>query len=147
MQEISAQVKLSVKVSARQDPDALERVIAAEGRKAAKELYLRVVETTDELAVGAGGGTRQRKEDRWVATLFGRVRIRRYRIKKEAESFHPLDRALGLGRNEASKAVRSLIADLSERLSYRNTARVMTEITGEPFSYQHVARVVREGAE
>lgn len=144
MSEISTQVELKVKVSAGQDPDALERAIAAEGRRAAKELYLRVIETNDEQAVATAGGARQRREARWVATLFGRIRIHRYRINNEAESFHPLDRALGLRRSEASQAVRRLIVALSKRFSYRDTARVMSEITGEPFSYQHVARLVRE---
>jgi hypothetical protein len=144
MSEISAQVELKVKVSAGQDPDALERAIAAEGRRAAKELYLRVIETKDEQAVDVAGGARQRREARWVATLFGRVRIHRYRINSEVESFHPLDRALGLRRSEASQAVRRLIVALSKRFSYRDTARVMSEITGESFSYQHVARLLHE---
>jgi hypothetical protein len=146
MSEISAQVELKVKVSAGQDPDALERAIAAEGRRAAKELYLRVIETKDEQAVATAGGVRQRREARWVATLFGRVRIHRYRINNEVESFHPLDRALGLRRSEASQTVRRLIVALSKRFSYRDTARVMSEITGESFSYQHVARLLREDA-
>jgi hypothetical protein len=144
--EVSAQVELKVKVWSGQDPDALERAIAAEGRRAAKELYLRVIETKDEQAVATAGGVRQRREARWVATLFGRVRIHRYRINNEVESFHPLDRALGLRRSEASQTVRRLIVALSKRFSYRDTARVMSEITGESFSYQHVARLLREDA-
>jgi hypothetical protein len=39
-----------------------------------------------------------------------------------------------------------LIVALSKRFSYRDTARVMSEIAGESFSYQHVARLVREEA-
>lgn len=147
MPKISARVELRVEVRAGQDPVALERAVAAEGRRAAKALYLRVIETVDEHAVAATGSARQRRETRWVTTLFGRVRIRRYRVGNERESFHPLDRALGLGRNEASEAVQSLIADLTERFSYRDTARLMTEITGEPVSYQHVSRVLRERAQ
>ena len=100
--EVSAQVELKVKVWSGQDPNALERAIAAEGRRGAKELYRRVIETKDEQAVVAAGGARQRREVRWVATLFGRVRIRRSRVQQDAESFHPLDRALGLRRSEAS---------------------------------------------
>jgi hypothetical protein len=144
MPEISAQVELTVKVCAEQDSGALERAIAAEGRRAAKELYQRVIETKDEHAVAAAGGARQRREARWVATLFGRVRIRRYRVERGGQSFHPLNRALGLRRSEASEAVRHLIVDLSKRFSYRDTARVMTEATGESFSYQHVARLLRK---
>ena len=144
--EVSTQVELKVKVWSGQDPTALERAIAAEGRRAAKELYRRVIETKDEQAVAAAGGARQRREVRWVATLFGRVRIRRSRVQQDAESFHPLDRALGLRRSEASEAARRLIVDLSKRFSYRDTARVMTEILGESFSYQHVARLLREEA-
>jgi hypothetical protein len=143
MPEVKAQVELRVTVRARQDPTALERAIAAEGRRAARELYLQVLETMDEEAVTAATGARQRREARWVATLFGRVRIRRYRIKHEAESFHPLDRALGLGRGEASQALRLLVVDLAQRLSHRDVARAISELTGEGITYQHVSRLLR----
>jgi hypothetical protein len=143
MPEISTRVELRVDVRAGQDPVALERAIAAEGRRAARELYLRVLETKDEEAVTAAAGARQRREARWVATLIGRVRIRRYRIKNDAESFHPLDRALGLGRGEASQAVRFLVVDLAQRLSHRDVARAISEITGERITRQHVSRLLR----
>lgn len=144
MAEISVQVELKVKVRRGQDPVALERAIAAEGRRAARELYLHVVESQDEQAVAASGGVRQRREPRWVATLFGRVRIRRYRIRDEASSFHPLDRALTLGRGEASQALRVLIVELAERLSHRDVARTLSEITGESITYQHINRLLRQ---
>jgi hypothetical protein len=144
MAEISAQVEMRVYVRSGQDPVALERAIAAEGRRAARELYLWVLEAKDEQAVTTAGGARQRREARWVATLFGRVRIRRYRINHEAESFHPLDRALGLGRGEASQAVRVLVRELAQRLSHRDVARAVTAITGEPITYQHVNRLLRQ---
>jgi hypothetical protein len=144
MPEVRAQVKLRVTVRAGQDPTALERAIADEGRRAARELYLRVVSAEDERAVTACGGTRQRRESRWVATLFGRVRIFRYRVKLGSESFHPLDRDLDLGRGETSQAIRRLVIELANRLSYRDVAKVVSELTGEPFAYQHVNRLVRE---
>jgi hypothetical protein len=143
MPRISTRVELKVKVRAGQDPVALERAIAAEGRRAARELYLRVLETMDEEVVTAAAGARQRREPRWVATVFGRVRIRRYRIKNEAESFHPLDRALGLSRGEASQALRLLVVELAQRLSHREIARAISEMTGERITYQHVSRLLR----
>lgn len=147
MAEITAHVELQVKVGPGQDPMAIERAIAAEGRRAAQELYLRVVEAMDEQALATTRGARQRREARWVATLFGRVRILRYRVKNETESLHPLDRVLDLRRGEASHAVRHLIIDLARRLPYRDVAQVITEITGETFTYQHVNRVLREHEE
>jgi hypothetical protein len=145
--KITAHVDLQVKVRPGDDPGTLERAIAAEGRRAARELYLRVVEAMDEQALATTKGARQRREPRWVATLFGRVRILRYRVKNETESFHPLDRILDLRRSEASRAARHLIMELARRLSYRDVAQVITEITGETFTYQHVNRVLREHGE
>jgi hypothetical protein len=146
MPEVTAQVKLRVRVRRGQDPTALEKAIADEGRRAAKELYLRVISETDERAVASSGGIRQRREARWVATLFGRVRILRYRVKLASESFHPLDVILDLRRTEASQAIRRLVVELAERLSYRDVARVVTEAMGEPFTYQHVSRLIRDHA-
>ncbi len=145
--EVTANVELQVRVHPGDDPGALERVIAAEGRRAARELYLRIVEAMDEQALATTKGARQRREPRWVATLFGRVRILRYRVNNETESFHPLDRVMDLRRSEASQAVRNLIIELAGRLSNRGVAQVITEITGETFTYQHVHRVLRERGE
>lgn len=144
MAEVSVHVELAVKVRRGQDPVALEKAIAAEGRRAARELYMQVVESQDELAVAVSGGVRQRREPRWIATLVGRVRIRRYRVRDESASFHPLDRVLALGRGEASQALRVLIVELAERLSRRDVARTLSEITGESITYQHVSRLLRQ---
>lgn len=144
MADVTTHVVLRVRVRPGQDPTALERAIADEGRRAARELYLAVIAAEDERSVGASVGARQRREARWIATLFGRVRILRYRVKVASESFHPLDRALDLRRSEASQALRRLVIDLSSRLSHRDVARVVTELTGEPFAYQQVGRLVRE---
>jgi hypothetical protein len=146
MAEVTAQVELRVRVQPGDDPTALERAIAAEGRRAARQLYLRVLSEVEEQAVSASRGTRQRREVRWVATLFGRIRILRYRVQLASESFHPLDDMLDLRRGEASRAVHRLVVELSERLTYRDVARVLTELTGEPFTYQHVSRIVRNNA-
>ena len=145
MPEITARVELRVAVRPGEDPVALEKAIAQEGRRAARELYLRVITETDEIAVASAGGVRQRREPRWVATLFGRVRIPRYRVKRAAESFHPLDKVLDLRRGEASQAVRQLVFELCERMSYREVAAVISEITGESFAYQQIGRLVRDG--
>jgi hypothetical protein len=147
MAEVTVQVELRVRVRPGQDATALERAIAEEGRRAARDLYLQVISEVEERAVSASGGTRQRREGRWVATLFGRVRVLRYRVHLASESFHPLDRVLDLRRGEASQVVRRLVVELSKRLSYRDVARVATELTGEPFAYQHVSRLVRDNAD
>lgn len=144
MPEVKAQVELRVNVRSGQDPTALERAILLEARKAARELYVLVSCAEDEQAVIASGGIRQRREPRWVATLFGRIRIFRYRVKVGDETFHPLDKILGLPRSETSPALRRLVEELASGLSYRDIAKVVSELTGEPFSYQNVNRIVGE---
>lgn len=124
-------------------PIALEEAIAAEGKRAARELFARVVEEADRGLVAASGGTRKRLEARWVATLLGRFRIHRYRVKLGEETFHPLDRAMGWERGEASPALRKLVLRLAKRLPLREVAQVISDLIGEPFSYQNVRRIVR----
>lgn len=136
-------VKVQLEADTAQDPVALEEAIAAEGRRAARELYARVVEEADRRLVGASGGTRKRWEPRWVTTLFGRLRIHRYRVKLGEETFHPLDQTMGLERGEASPALRRLVLRLAGRLSIREVAQVISDAIGEPFSYQSVSRIVR----
>lgn len=144
MPEIRMQADLRVDVRLGQDPVELERAVASEGRRAGRELYARVLQAADEQAVAYSGGARQRREPRWLTTLMGRLRVFRYRIRVGDGSFHPLDRLMDLNRGEASAAVRRLVIDFSRRLSYREVASVIAELTGEPFSYQQVARVVQE---
>jgi hypothetical protein len=144
MAELTTHVELRVKMRPRQDPAALETAIAAEGRRAARQLYLTAIESLDQEAVSSAPGSRQRRETRWVATLFGRVRIARYRVKHRERSWHPLDEVLDLRRGEATRAIQQVVIGLSDRLSYRDIARVITELTGEGFTYQHVSRLVHE---
>lgn len=120
----------------------LERAIASEGRRAARELYELVLQFADETATSSSGGTRQRREHRWLTTLVGRLRIFRYRVKVGDGSVHPLDQLMSFSRAEASAAVRKLVFDLSHKFSYRETARLIAEFTGEPFSHQQVARLI-----
>lgn len=136
-------VKVQLEADTAQDPVALEEAIAAEGRRAARELYAQVIEEADRRLVAASGGIRKRLEPRWVTTLFGRLRIHRYRVKLGEETFHPLDQALGLQRGEASTALRSLVLRLAGRLSIREVAQVISDGIGEPFSYQSVSRIIR----
>jgi hypothetical protein len=143
MGAIGTSVQLSVNAEAGSDPIALERAIAEEGRRAARELYLQVLRVWDQEATVASAGIRQRTEPRWVATLFGRVRILRYRVRRDNQTFHPLDRVLRLDRHEASAALREVIRELAEKASYRTAARAIELITGEAFSYQDVRRLAR----
>ena len=96
MPEVSVVVELRVTVGEATDPVALEHAIAEQGRKGSKELYREALKVLDAEATDRAGGARQRKEVRWVATTFGRLRIWRYRVKSAEGSFHPLDRALHL---------------------------------------------------
>jgi hypothetical protein len=56
-------------------------------------------------------------------------------------------RPAGSVRVFGTHTVRRLVVELSKRLSYRDVARVATELTGEPFAYQHVSRLVRDNAD
>jgi hypothetical protein len=142
--DVSVEVRLGVRVRPGQEPAALERAIASEGRRAARELYLQVIEAKDDAAVKAAMGSRQRREPRWVATIFGRVRIHRYRVKHRTKSFHPLDKELGLHRSEPSRALRALTVKLAARMSYRDIAMALSQITGEAVTYQQLGRLLRE---
>ena len=136
-------VKIQLEADTAQDAVALEQAIAAEGRRAARELYARVVEEADRRLVAASGGARKRLEPRWVTTLFGRLRIHRYRVKVGEETFHPLDQAMEFERAEASTALRRLVLRFAGTLSIRAVAQLISDAIGEPFSYQSVSRILR----
>lgn len=147
MPEVSVVVELRVEVDEDPDPVALERAVAAEGRRGAKELYREVLRVLDQRATEASGGARQRLEERWVATVFGRVRIWRYRVKAGEGSFHPLDRLLGLSQAEPTPALREALCDLATRVPFRQVAELTSRLTGEPSSTSSAWRVVQaEGA-
>lgn len=81
MPEVRVVVELRVSVEEELDPVALEHAVWDQGRQAAKEPYRAGLRVFDDEAVAACGGARQRLEERWVGTIFGRVRIWRYRAK------------------------------------------------------------------
>ena len=142
MARVRVVVELEVDLS--EDIVVVERAIADEGRRAARELYGTAVTELDRRAVEESGAARQRLEDRWLATLVGRVRLRRYRVRGRERSFHPLDRALGLGPGEPSPALRLALRDLATMLSHRDAARALAWITGERLSAQAVSRALGE---
>lgn len=147
MPEVSVVVKLRVEVEDDVDAVRLEAEVAAEGRRAARELLREAFRAVDEQAVAASGGARQRSEERWLATTVGRIRIWRYRVKTSGGSYCPLDRALGLDAKEASPALREMVCDLALRLPYRQAAEVTSRLTGEPTSHLSCWRIlVAEGA-
>lgn len=147
MPEVSVVVELRVAVEPGVDPVVLERAIAEEGRRGSKELYRAALGVLDAQAVEETAGARQRIEERWVATVFGRMRIWRYRVKGNGGSFHPLDRALGLSQSEPSPALREAVCDLATRVPYRQVAELAARLTGEPFSHLSAWRVLQhEGA-
>jgi len=145
--EVSVEVKLRVAVDEGVDPVALEHAVAEQGRRASKELYREALKALDAQATKGGGGARQRLEERWVATTFGRVRIWRYRVRTADGSFHPLDRRLGLSRAEPSPALREAVCDLATRIPYRQVAELTARLTGEAIGHQSTWRILQsEGA-
>lgn len=125
----------------------LEWGVAMEARRVARDLYLRAIAALEEEAISQYGGARQRREPRWVATVFGRVRLHRYRVRRGDATFHPADEILGLRRGEASVAIRQVALELTRKLSYRDTAYVLSVLTGERFTYQHVSRLLADVAD
>ena len=147
MPEVSVVVELRVAVDHGVEPLGFEQQVAAEGRRATKELYLQALRALYQIATDAAVGARQRLEERWVATTFGRVRIWRYRVKDAGASFHPLDQTLGLSQGEASPALREAVCELATRVPYRQVAEISTRLTGEPVSHQSAWRILQqEGA-
>jgi hypothetical protein len=147
MAVVSARHDGQVEVRLGEDPATLEWEVATEARRVARDLFLCAVAALEEEAISQSGGARQRREPRWVATVFGRVRLHRYRVRRGDATFHPADEILGLRRGEASVAVREIALELTRKLSYRDTASVLSVLTGEGFTYQHVARLLAEGAD
>lgn len=147
MTVVSARHDVQVEVRLGGDPSTLEWEVAMEARRVARDLYLRACAALEEEAISQNGGARQRREPRWVATVFGRVRLHRYRVKRGDSTFHPADEILGLRRGEASIAIRHIALELTRKLSYRDTAYVLSVLTGERFTYQHVGRLLGEGAD
>lgn len=147
MPVVSARYDVQVEVRLGEDPATLEWEVAMEARRVARELFLCAVAALEEEAISQSGGTRQRREPRWVATVFGRVRLHRYRVRSGDRTFHPADEILGLRRGEASMAVREIAIELTRKLSYRDTAYVLSVLTGERFTYQHVGRLLGGAAD
>lgn len=144
MPKVSVVVELCVDLQLGDNPVQMERAILAEGRRAARELYIKALQTLDEAALSCLQGARQRLEPRYIATLFGRVRIHRWRVRsRERGSFHPLDRALHLGQAEPSAALRETLCDLATRIPYRQVAEVSQTITGEVIGHLLAWRVVQ----
>jgi hypothetical protein len=165
MSVVGIGVQIEVEVDQGSDASSIEQAIAAEGRRAARELYRKVVDVLDAEITTASGGARQRREPRWVATLFGRVRILRYRVRSGGvaprpngarpgrsrasgsirggrKSHTPLDLRLGLTRGEASPALRELVRELSSVLPDRKITHVVRWVTGESLSRQGVGRIL-----
>jgi hypothetical protein len=146
---VSARHDVQVEVRLGEDPATLEWEVATEARRVARDLFLCAVAALEEEAISQSGGARQRREPRWVATVFGRVRLHRYRVRRGDATFHPADEILGLRRGEASMAIRQIALELTRKLSYRDTAYVLSVLTGERFTYQyqHVGRLLGETAD
>ena len=147
MAVVSVRHDVQVEVRLEEDPATLEWEVAMEARRVARELFLCAVAALEEEAISQCGGARQLRESRWVATVFGRVRLHRYRVRSGDRTFHPADEILGLRRGEASKAVREIAIELTRKLSYRDAAYVLSVLTGERFTYQHVGRLLAGAAD
>lgn len=141
MPEVSVVVELRVRIDDRIDPVALEHEVCAQGRQAARTLYREALEALDRDLASAGA--RCRREPRWVATLMGRIRIRRWRIATPEGTVVPLDHALGLGAAEPTPALREAICALGVRVPYRQAAEISARITGEELSHQSAWRILQ----
>lgn len=82
-----------------------------------------------------------------MATLFGRLRVWRHKVRGVDKSWHPLGRALGLSQAEASRGPREAVCDLSLRLPFHQAAAIVARITGEHMSTRSAWRILQaEGA-
>jgi hypothetical protein len=140
---VRATVDLTVQLEPGADPVALEEAVAAEGRRAARELFREVLELLDRETVEAAGGRRQRHEERWVATLMGPIRLSRYRVMVGERSIHPLDRSFGLMQTSASPALRDLVCAIASVVPYRRASDLVLRMTGVSLSPQTCWRILR----
>ncbi len=143
-QQLNFVATLRLNYHPEKDLVALERAMADEGRRAAREFYQELARILDAAILQGPSEVRQRLEQRWVATLMGRVRLRRYRVKKDGKTFHPLDRSLQLRQAEASPALLASARELAALgLTYRQAAAVLGHFTGAPIAPQTVWRMLR----
>jgi len=144
-------VAVTVQIEVPDDPAAVEpieveKAVRAEGQRAARELYAKVLSQIEQVALAQTGAPKCRRETRWVSTCFGRMRISRYRVA-DPSCPHPLDHLMALGKAEASIGLREAICDLALRLPYRQVAEVASAHTGQVISHQSAWRMLRgEGA-
>ncbi|MDP9295259.1 MAG: hypothetical protein M3O88_01010 [Actinomycetota bacterium] len=144
VEQLNFPTTLRLKYDPEQDLVQLERSIADEGRRAARELYQELARLLEAAAVQGPLGVRQRLERRWVATVMGRVRLQRYRVRKNGKTFHPLDQRLQLGQAEASPALLASASELAALgLTYRQAAAVLSHFTGAAVAPQTVWRMLR----
>jgi hypothetical protein len=115
----SAYFQLSGRVAGQcggsRDPVALERQVAAEGRRAARELYRDALRVLDREATAAAGGARQRLEE---AMGGNHVRPRpdlALPSERGARELPSLDRSIGLAQSDPSPALREAVCDLATR--------------------------------
>jgi len=144
-------VTVQVQVEVPNDPGAIqplevERAVRAEGQRAAREFYAKVLAQIEQAALQGTSAPKCRREARWVSTCFGRMKITRYRVT-DPSCPHPLDQLMGFGKAEASIGLREAICDLALRLPYRQVAEVASAHTGQVICHQSAWRVLRsEGA-
>lgn len=133
----------------------LERKLAEDGRELMRLLLQAHLETrspgaASEPVVDAEGQERktQRLHERDLATVFGKVQVRRLGYGAEgAESLHPLDGELNLPRELYSHELRRRAAEEVAKGSYDEAVASLAGVTGSPVPKRQVEELVVRAAQ
>jgi hypothetical protein len=146
--------RLESKEALAMDHAELENLVQEDGRELLRQLLqghvaLRGLLEQRAPVVGADGEvlTHLRDSSRWLATIFGPVRVERLQVgARGRESLHPLDAELNLPREMQSFGVQRRVAEEAAKGSFDEVVKVMEEHTGAPVSKRQAEQLARKAA-
>ena len=114
----------------------LERTIFTAVMAAGRELLVQAFSVLEQTVTT---GARQRRRRRYLLTRFGEIRFHRWQTRTEAGYGYPLDEALGLTPGDPCSAwVRQTAAWLAQAHSYRQAARLLSKMIGQPVDHRRL---------
>ena len=129
-----ATVTLRVGVPKQPTLASLERAIFTELQAAGRELLAQAFSIVEERALT---GARQRRRRRYLITRFGELRFFRWQTRTENGYGYPLDEALKISSADPCSAwVRETAAWLAQAHPYRQAARLLSKMIGEPVDHR-----------
>ena len=115
---------------------ALERAIFKALQAAGRELLLQAFHRLEPQVLT---GAKQRRRRRYLLTRFGEIRFFRWQCRTEQGYGYPLDEALRISPGDPCSAwVRQSAAWLAQAHPYRQAARLLSKMIGEPIDHRRL---------